>query len=41
VQFRYDFPAPAHGLDRCSMISETESLIAHVERLLRDPDVLE
>ncbi|MBI5251050.1 MAG: HEPN domain-containing protein [Desulfomonile tiedjei] len=41
VQFRYDFPTPAHGLDRCSIISEAQSVIGHVERLLQLMDTLE
>ncbi|AFM23359.1 hypothetical protein [Desulfomonile tiedjei] len=41
VQFRYDSPTPAHGLDRYYMVSETQSVIAHEERLLQDMDIIE
>lgn len=40
VQFRYDFPTPAHGLDRRSIVSETRFVIGHVERLLQGKDTI-
>lgn len=41
VQFRYDFPTPTHGLDRCFIVSETQSVIGHGDRLIQLMDTLE
>jgi len=34
VQFRYDFPALAHALDRSALVARVECLIQHVDGLL-------